>query len=78
MLTPMATLQELEVIYERLRGGEGDEVQIIVELLRNEIVRRRAAGRGRTSLMDRREQNRVAQAKWRKQKGKKLLTNKQK
>jgi len=75
MLTPVATLSEIESLYEQIRQQYTPEARIIADVLQNEIKRRKNAGRI-SSGISRREQNRLAQAKWRKNKGEKLLTSK--
>jgi len=69
----VATLNEIETVYEMVAGQYTPEARIIADVLKNEIARRKAAGRRSTSPFDRKEQNRLAQAKWRQNKAKKKV-----
>jgi len=61
----MATLTELEHLYEQLRSQYTDEGKILADLLKTEIKRRKSAGRDKTSNLSRKEQNRLAQQRFR-------------
>ena len=73
----MRTLPELETAYAKLMERNNDaSSDICVEVLRNEIERRRAAGRKPTSKLSRQQQNRINQQNFRAKK--KKLQRKQK
>ncbi len=61
----MATLEELQALYDELRLQSTNEAKILSDILRNEIKRRSNSGRPATSKLTRKEQNRLAQQRHR-------------
>lgn len=65
MLTPVATLKQLQTLQEQISSQYTDEARIIGELIDKEVKRRERAGRKPTSNLSRKEQNREAQQRFR-------------
>jgi len=65
MLTTVTQLEALKGIYHDLRESTDKNAQILAKLLKQEIARRENAGRKPTSKLTRREQNRLAQQRFR-------------
>lgn len=62
----MPTLAEIETAYDAVKDQYGDIPKTITAVLKKEIDRLRNVGRKVTSTISRKEQNRLAQQKWRK------------